>query len=324
MGVRFLRAQRSQQEVVGAGFARDDRHGFLALRLGALADHLAGNDEIEPPVAKAPCAGLVDHEDLAIEARVQVLAVAVLRVDHDVLVFRGHIDDVQLDTELLRHPQRVVPARLGAAFLADGVGVALHAEAGVEIQPLDMYALLLDDLCRQHGVKSAGDERNGLFHAAYCSRSPWRIRRLSASGTQTRERDVAREVRGGTAREWRAVRALCQRVAGASVAIDGETVARVDQGLLVFLGVFRDDTETQAEKLAAKTSRCARPLLCGRCSISRGGGTPAAHSPLRTLDCCDDDTHAHTSGPSNTERRSPDGAKPTTYTDPPLLRSGGK
>ena len=49
------------------------------------------------------------------------------------------------------------------------------------------------------------------------------------------------------------MRALCQRVAGASVAIDGETVARVDRGLLVFLGVFRDDTEARAEKLAAKT-----------------------------------------------------------------------
>ena len=49
------------------------------------------------------------------------------------------------------------------------------------------------------------------------------------------------------------MRALCQRVASASVAIDGETVARIDRGLLVFLGVFRDDTEAQAEKLAAKT-----------------------------------------------------------------------
>ena len=37
------------------------------------------------------------------------------------------------------------------------------------------------------------------------------------------------------------------------MAIDGETVARIDRGLLVFLGVFRDDTEAQAEKLAAKT-----------------------------------------------------------------------
>lgn len=49
------------------------------------------------------------------------------------------------------------------------------------------------------------------------------------------------------------MRALCQRVAGASVDIGGETVARIDRGLLVFLGVFRDDTEAQAEKLAAKT-----------------------------------------------------------------------
>jgi len=46
---------------------------------------------------------------------------------------------------------------------------------------------------------------------------------------------------------------LCQRVAGASVDIGGDTVARIDGGLLVLLGVFRDDTEAQAERLAAKT-----------------------------------------------------------------------
>ena len=49
------------------------------------------------------------------------------------------------------------------------------------------------------------------------------------------------------------MRALCQRVSSASVAIGGETVARIDGGLLVLLGVFRDDTEAQAERLAAKT-----------------------------------------------------------------------
>ena len=49
------------------------------------------------------------------------------------------------------------------------------------------------------------------------------------------------------------MRALCQRVAGASVDIGGDTVARIDGGLLVLLGVLRDDTEAQAERLAAKT-----------------------------------------------------------------------
>ena len=49
------------------------------------------------------------------------------------------------------------------------------------------------------------------------------------------------------------MRALCQRVAGASVVIDGETVTHIGGGLLVLLGVSRDDTETEAEKLAAKT-----------------------------------------------------------------------
>ena len=49
------------------------------------------------------------------------------------------------------------------------------------------------------------------------------------------------------------MRALCQRVTSASVGIGGETVAHMDAGLLVLLGVFRDDSETQAERLAAKT-----------------------------------------------------------------------
>ena len=49
------------------------------------------------------------------------------------------------------------------------------------------------------------------------------------------------------------MRALCQRVAGASVAIGGETVANIGEGLLVLLGVFRDDAEAQAERLATKT-----------------------------------------------------------------------
>ena len=42
---------------------------------------------------------------------------------------------------------------------------------------------------------------------------------------------------------------LLQRVTGASVEIGGETVARIDAGLLVLVGVERGDDETTAEKL---------------------------------------------------------------------------
>ncbi len=48
------------------------------------------------------------------------------------------------------------------------------------------------------------------------------------------------------------MRALVQRVARASVSVDGARVASIGPGLLVLLGVGREDTETEVEWLAAK------------------------------------------------------------------------
>jgi D-tyrosyl-tRNA(Tyr) deacylase len=52
------------------------------------------------------------------------------------------------------------------------------------------------------------------------------------------------------------MRACVQRVAGASVAVDGETgeevVGRIDAGLLVLLGVAADDTPDDARQMAQK------------------------------------------------------------------------
>ncbi len=72
------------------------------------------------------------------------------------------------------------------------------------------------------------------------------------------------------------MRALCQRVAGAAVAVDGAEVARIGQGLLVFLGVFREDDAQRADKLAAKTlalrvfADAAKPM--NRSVVDIGGG----------------------------------------------------
>jgi len=46
--------------------------------------------------------------------------------------------------------------------------------------------------------------------------------------------------------------ALIQRVSRAKVSVKGETVGRIDRGLLVLLGVERDDTEAKAERLAQR------------------------------------------------------------------------
>ena len=48
------------------------------------------------------------------------------------------------------------------------------------------------------------------------------------------------------------MRAVIQRVSRAVVDIAGRSVGEIGNGLLVLLGVHRDDTEAQAEKLAAK------------------------------------------------------------------------
>ena len=51
------------------------------------------------------------------------------------------------------------------------------------------------------------------------------------------------------------MRALVQRVSQAAVDVEGERVAQIGPGLLVLLGVSKDDTEAEADKLADKVSK---------------------------------------------------------------------
>ena len=48
------------------------------------------------------------------------------------------------------------------------------------------------------------------------------------------------------------MRALIQRVSRASVDIDGETVGRIDRGLLALIGVAAEDDRTNADRLLHK------------------------------------------------------------------------
>ena len=48
------------------------------------------------------------------------------------------------------------------------------------------------------------------------------------------------------------MRALVQRVSGASVSVDGETVTAIGPGTVVLLGVRKGDTEAEAGKIATK------------------------------------------------------------------------
>ena len=48
------------------------------------------------------------------------------------------------------------------------------------------------------------------------------------------------------------MRAVVQRVSEASVSVDGETIGRIEKGLLVLLGVGTDDTEEDAKAMTEK------------------------------------------------------------------------
>ena len=48
------------------------------------------------------------------------------------------------------------------------------------------------------------------------------------------------------------MRALVQRVSQAAVDVEGDRVAQIGPGMLVLLGISRDDTEADADRLAEK------------------------------------------------------------------------
>jgi D-tyrosyl-tRNA(Tyr) deacylase len=50
------------------------------------------------------------------------------------------------------------------------------------------------------------------------------------------------------------MRAIVQRVSAATVRVDGKEVGRCGHGLMLLVGVHRDDTDAQAKKLAEKVS----------------------------------------------------------------------
>ena len=75
------------------------------------------------------------------------------------------------------------------------------------------------------------------------------------------------------------MRALLQRVSHAAVSVDGREIAAIDHGLLVLLGVFRDDDERLATRLAERTLAARifadshRPM--NRSVLDVGGGVLA-------------------------------------------------
>ena len=69
------------------------------------------------------------HESLAVEAGVEVGAIAVFGVDDDTFVVFRDIYNMQLYPQLLGNPQGVVSFRLVTVFLTNSLSMSFDAEA---------------------------------------------------------------------------------------------------------------------------------------------------------------------------------------------------
>ena len=63
------------------------------------------------------------------------------------------------------------------------------------------------------------------------------------------------------------MRAVLQRVTRASVTVAGEVIGQVESGLLILLGVHRDDTPEHAHKLAEKIAGLRKLLEAKDCFV---------------------------------------------------------
>lgn len=57
------------------------------------------------------------------------------------------------------------------------------------------------------------------------------------------------------------MRAVIQRVSSASVTVDNEVVSRISKGLMVFIGIGSDDTDTDVVTLSNKMLVSSIPPL---------------------------------------------------------------
>ncbi len=149
-----LRRQRSQDKPFGSGLSVDYAHRVASLAHRALAEHLAGYDEIGARLAHI-LFRLAQHIDTAVDARVHVLAVAVLRVFYDFEHFPRCVDGFKGYAELFRGGHCLGLARSARCA---------PAEERDKVQRLDLDALFLYDLYCEAAVQAARKQGHGLCH----------------------------------------------------------------------------------------------------------------------------------------------------------------
>jgi len=117
------------------------------------------------------------------------------------------------------------------------------------------------------------------------------------------------------------LRALIQRVSQASVSVEGHAVAAIEHGLVVLVGVARDDTEADARYLAEKTANLRiLPDEAGKFNLSTldmsGEVLVVSQFTLMASTC-------KGRRPSFSEAAPPEKAEPLVDTFAQFLRSAG-
>ena len=129
-----------------------------------------------------------------------------------------------------RRPRRARCARRSGGHFRtrDYEGAANEFEAVVETHPVNDYA----HFCLGRALSKTGETRRARHHLAL------------ASNLRPERRDY-RIYRERLAARGASLKALVQRVSQAAVDVEGERVAQIGPGMLVLLGVSREDTENR-------------------------------------------------------------------------------
>jgi len=157
--VRIFGPRLGRQQSLQSAFALDHPQGIPALAHGALAEHLAGDDEIGAAFRHV-FLGLPEKKDPAVDAGVHAPSVAVPWGPDDLQVIHSLQFDHHLDSQFPGRPYRLE----AAAF----VTLCAGAERRGEVERNYLDTLVFDELSGEDAVKSSREQGYGLsFHCIY-------------------------------------------------------------------------------------------------------------------------------------------------------------
>ena len=171
-GLQQLGREGPQYQALQAAFPIDDPKGLAMLGHGPLPQHLTGGQEGAAKLLHPPC-GHPTHQGMAIDAWIQVPAVAMMGPSNHLEVLLSHPGHLQGKLGPSGDPPQALLETLGQ-------------KGGVHPQTDHLQSLLLEDLGRQEAVQPPGKQHQG----------PHRHRQLPSASCRKREGgSISREPR---------------------------------------------------------------------------------------------------------------------------------